>query len=941
MTTEDELEQQLWEYVYGLLDAEEARALEVRITSEHDVARAYAEVRQRADLLGRAARLETAPLKLRTGAVASPAATPRAERRPASLRMATWLAASAALVLVTLSLYGGSMAFRLRDETALVQEERKLAAEFPRLTVAGPAVAQRDAHNLYCVCVENLNGQPAQSEVRYALTDRTGQVLQERTLAVDDQGQARLTLLGEELPADGRLEVWAKTGAKQSSVALDVTCVEPQEVTFLQLDQTTYVPGDTLRFRAVTVAPFSGKINENAAVNVRLLSQEGEALSDLSAQQDLERGTHFGALLLDTALPQGDYALVAQGGPAADPTVSSFQVMRGMSTDEYAEDLVEQLTPAAIQFYPEGGQLIPQVENRVYFFAHNGRGFPVDLQAKIVDSNRNSFADVSTEFAGRGYFMLRPDARERYELVAPQADAIAPLPEASENARVTLTAERSVLSAGEPLRVQVTSLDPEAQLLVSASAFGATMGQELVRFDSPQPDNAPLQTAVTVPLAEEAAGVIDVTLYDYRQTPPKPLASRLVCRPPARYWKVQATEQEVSEQDFTACWSIQVKDEAGAKAPATLGISAVAIATSEADDPLVPLSLLAYVPPHELGLSPEKLDLFLGTTARTSLLGFAPQPTAKSTLVSTTTESHAPPALVDNLKEVETQYRAAIVAWRDAQQDRLHRLAQMILLGSMVVLIALALLAMLRATGSPGVWIPAAACSLATLMLSTVWLGARIDRPIEVAARPLKTYAGPPVAIDALHADDVDVDGTSDPSQYRMFGAMKQPMGGHGAIAGAPGNLSLGRDDFLRFDGNAAASLPPYLLNWRFALEDRWSTSLAAKHRSSQTDGFGAYGAAMTPEHAPEAYALGAMPTPANKRSYRNLVESLDWTDQVADIDSKRTVKTLYWNPVLKTDAEGRAEIRFSLPQRETRYRLTIFAHGNRRFGTLMRTSGK
>src|SRR5690606_38419644 len=127
--------------------------------------------------------------------------------------------------------------------------------------------------NLYCVCVENLNGQPAQSEVRYALTDRTGQVLQERTLAVDDQGQARLTLLGEELPADGRLEVWAKTGAKQSSVALDVTCVEPQEVTFLQLDQTTYVPGDTLRFRAVTVAPFSGKINENAAVNVRLLSQ--------------------------------------------------------------------------------------------------------------------------------------------------------------------------------------------------------------------------------------------------------------------------------------------------------------------------------------------------------------------------------------------------------------------------------------------------------------------------------------------------------------------------------------------------------------------------------------------------------------------------------------------------------------------------------------------
>ena len=52
------LDQRLVEMIYGLLPEDEATELQRRISSEPDVARAYAEMKLRTDLLAKAARLE-------------------------------------------------------------------------------------------------------------------------------------------------------------------------------------------------------------------------------------------------------------------------------------------------------------------------------------------------------------------------------------------------------------------------------------------------------------------------------------------------------------------------------------------------------------------------------------------------------------------------------------------------------------------------------------------------------------------------------------------------------------------------------------------------------------------------------------------------------------------------------------------------------------------
>ena len=53
-----DLQQELMEFVYGLLDEDEANAICDRITSDPEVARAYAKVKLQCDLLARAARVD-------------------------------------------------------------------------------------------------------------------------------------------------------------------------------------------------------------------------------------------------------------------------------------------------------------------------------------------------------------------------------------------------------------------------------------------------------------------------------------------------------------------------------------------------------------------------------------------------------------------------------------------------------------------------------------------------------------------------------------------------------------------------------------------------------------------------------------------------------------------------------------------------------------------
>ncbi|MEO8497966.1 MAG: hypothetical protein ABI614_23105, partial [Planctomycetota bacterium] len=137
----EDLQQHLIEFVYGLLDEDEANALCERITSDPQVARAYATVKLQCDLVARAARYDapTAAWR-RPDEAASPTASVQAASKKRSAnsyrRLANWCIGVAASGLICLV---GSAVWMSRSSTDDESTAVAIAAATPvRVVLTGP-----------------------------------------------------------------------------------------------------------------------------------------------------------------------------------------------------------------------------------------------------------------------------------------------------------------------------------------------------------------------------------------------------------------------------------------------------------------------------------------------------------------------------------------------------------------------------------------------------------------------------------------------------------------------------------------------------------------------------------------------------------------------------------------------------------------------------------
>lgn len=68
-----------------------------------------------------------------------------------------------------------------------------------------------------------------------------------------------------------------------------------------------------------------------------------------------------------------------------------------------------------IDFYPEGGNLIRDVEGRVAFQAHNAEGRTLNVAGELIRRGK-SIGQFRTDYAGRGVFSVTPDSLDTEEL---------------------------------------------------------------------------------------------------------------------------------------------------------------------------------------------------------------------------------------------------------------------------------------------------------------------------------------------------------------------------------------------------------------------------------------------------------------------------------------------------------------------------------------------
>ena len=515
----------------------------------------------------------------------------------------------------------------------------------------------------------------------------------------------------------------------------------PQLKKELEFTRDSYAPGETV------VADLLAKRRDGAAAAGAKLhviaTVDGQQVFQTDAQAD-QAGAFQVKFDLPGKIQRGDGQL-------------AVVVDDGGNRETIAKTIPINLGKVEVSFYPEGGDLVDRLENRVYFLGRNPLGKPVHIEGTIVDGSGKKVAAVRTVHEGMGSFSFTPQAGREYRLkiTSPAEVNNEPkLPEVSTRQKVVLSTGIGVFAAGAPLEFNVRAGKVGMPLVVGAFCRGAPVGQQaLVTAVDPDKGTGANPVAITVP--DEVGGVIRLTVYDYSTNPPQPVAERLVYRRMGRGLNVRPEGlSEGYSPGERVKMSLMVTNEKGAPVPAVLGVAVVddaLLSLADDDTPSMKTHLLLTTEvekPEDLedadfylsgGTEAEvALDLLLGTQGwrrfAEKTLGELrkDQPPVGAHLRSVPGrpgESDEqllrlaaiggpgnPPAVFDNLKQIESGYKESLAAYQ-AEWDRgMDVLLTLSFLGGLGLVLLMTLLGLLKVVSGVHFWVPAvgvAACGLA------------------------------------------------------------------------------------------------------------------------------------------------------------------------------------------------------------------------------------
>jgi anti-sigma factor RsiW len=197
------------------------------------------------------------------------------------------------------------------------------------------------------------------------------------------------------------------------------------------------------------------------------------------------------------------------------------------------------LKKLTVEFFPEGGDLVAGVPNRVYFQVRTPQGKPAELKARILDGRDNVVARIETlnddknpgANQGMGVFTLAaPQAGMEYRLAVDSPAGIEgrhPLPKVKADG-VVLSIPGGVLT--DNIGVQLHNGPRERKLLVGAYCRGRLLDHQTVTIQ------AGGQAQLNLKPQAGVGGVYRVTVFEERdgkKATLKPVAERLVYRQPA------------------------------------------------------------------------------------------------------------------------------------------------------------------------------------------------------------------------------------------------------------------------------------------------------------------------------------------------------------------------------------------------------------------------
>jgi uncharacterized protein YfaS (alpha-2-macroglobulin family) len=276
-----------------------------------------------------------------------------------------------------------------------------------------------------------------------------------------------------------------------------------------------YGPGDTVGAN-LHVDRAEGGIPSGARVSViaRVDGQEvwkGETVID-------SLGNANASFKLPAAIARGEgsIAMVIQDGGTVETASKTIPIL---------------LQTLDLSIYPEGGDLVAGLPNRVYLEGKTPAQKPADIAGVIVNRAGREVTTFRTEHEGRGRFSFVPAKGETYSLRITEPAGITtvfPLPVVKESG-VVIASASDVISRQKDVVVRVAATT-DGEYGIALTQRGKELSFKSVTLKA----NRPTEVAFTVPRVLD--GVLVATVYDDKKVP---MAERLLFRQPERRLNVQ------------------------------------------------------------------------------------------------------------------------------------------------------------------------------------------------------------------------------------------------------------------------------------------------------------------------------------------------------------------------------------------------------------------
>ncbi|MBX9680409.1 MAG: zf-HC2 domain-containing protein [Gemmataceae bacterium] len=339
-------------------------------------------------------------------------------------------------------------------------------------------------------------------------------------------------------------------------------------------------------------------------------------------------------------------------------------------------------TKLEVDLFPEGGELVAGMPNRVYWRVRTPHGETVRPEGHVIVLDSKSVIYDSERAQAVGRFEFVPDPNEKYSVrltssqeTTEYKDVFASMPIRKEG--VQLRVSDSVTAVGDTLSIDLNVRGSAKNLLVAAVCRGRPVEQVRIAA-KPGSNKAKLQLATP--------GVHRITVFELSPAGDRPVAERLVYRLPSRSLTVKAetgTGQAAAGQKASLHlnvvdeskhaargWGLaSVVDERYLADGAEYGLGTHFLLLNEVrggDD----IEEAVMLPTADSDTSRQAIDLFLGTAGWRRFV--EQKKTAEEAKYA-----HADPMFFrqanESLAKVRKQFQAAVVSQTQKLEDEANR----------------------------------------------------------------------------------------------------------------------------------------------------------------------------------------------------------------------------------------------------------------------------